>query len=195
MTSRPLGRSARIRLRKAAIGIGEEHDPEPRGQQVVGIRRERVHLRVGQEQLDIFQPGLVDPPPRRVEHRPRDVDAGDMARGTDRLGIRNGRDPGADADIEHALARLRRGRREKLLQHLDIARFLRRLPSDPARPGDLVPVPLHRRVGGGSILSGHVTVPGLEQIAPTPMTAFLSPLGGEREGCGVRATAAALSVR
>jgi hypothetical protein len=137
--------------------IGEEHDPEPRGQEIIRTWIEGMHLRVGEEQLDIGQPVLGDAPARRVEHRARDIGRGDMPRRADRLGIGDRRDPGAAADIEDALAGPGRGRLQKLRAHFDMARLLHGLPPDPARPRDLVPVPLHRRIAAcaGSFRSRH----------------------------------------
>src|SRR5205814_3258533 len=84
---------------------------------------------------------------RRLEHRTGNVEPGNMAGGTDRLGEGHRRDAGAEADIEHPLARRRRRRPQQLSQHLDVAGLLHRLTRDPARAGNLVPIAPHRGVG------------------------------------------------
>src|SRR6202040_3517854 len=137
--SLPPGRSAPPRLRNAARWSAKNMTPKRE------VSRSKL---AGEQRGQIGDPLLGDPPAQQAEHRLGDVDTGDMATGPDRGGERQRRRAGAAADIENALAGGRLRLAQQDLRDLDVARFLDFSALDPARSGDLVPVTLHRGVGG-----------------------------------------------
>src|SRR5438876_761526 len=134
------GTQRRAEVRERRCGIGEEHDAEPRVEDVELAAGETVGLRVGVLDEDVPEAGV----PRRLggarDHPGGDVDAEDATFGPDPPRELERRVAAAAADVEHALARgdarpIHRAATERL--ELRIEQLLER---DPLRTRGLVPV-------------------------------------------------------
>src|SRR5215472_5988020 len=105
-------------------------------------------------QSDVAQPVLSNSLPRGPEHRLGNIDRDDAAMLADRRGERLGQRPGAAADFEHALAAAEAQPRQQQREAFLVAPLPESWRSDPARPGDGIPIAALRRIRIESFL-GH----------------------------------------
>ena len=90
-------------VRECRDRIGEEHDPHPREDVVVGTA-EVGDLGVGDDEAGVGDSGLLGLARGGLEERRRDVDADRLALGPDQLGQAPGRVAEAAADVENAVS-------------------------------------------------------------------------------------------
>ena len=127
---RPPGRQTRLHLARDGDRIGHDADQIRRVDDVERVVGELdvggVHL----EQPDVPDALAGDPLARLLEHRARQVDAGDRAVARIQAGV----DAGADADLEHAVA----GLDAHPLNGLDPAGMQRRTEREVVDRGELL---------------------------------------------------------
>jgi hypothetical protein len=80
--------------------VGHEEDPEHRHHRVERTRREREVAHVAELQIDVGEPGGVDPLACAGQHRVAQVDAEHVTRRANGVGRREHRVAGATRDVE-----------------------------------------------------------------------------------------------
>ena len=101
---------------------------------------EAICLRIRLQQGDVVQPALRDPLACAGQHRPRDVDAEDLAAVAHCLGERYRRGARAAADFKYLFSTHNRRARQQQIVDLPDPGFYQPGEADPARAGNRVPV-------------------------------------------------------